>query len=117
MKILRDADYEAHTFREQGLQGISDQQVYDLCCAQKLCLITLDLDFANVIRFPPHVSSGIVVIRPPGRVSVAMLEKLIAGFLSALAETVLEGELWIVEPGRIRIHQREEEGHAESSDN
>ncbi len=43
VKILRDAGYEAHTFQEQGLQGISDQQVYDLCCAQKLCLITLTL--------------------------------------------------------------------------
>jgi hypothetical protein len=32
-------------------------------------LVTLDLDFADVTRFPPHLCDGIAVIRVPSKLS------------------------------------------------
>ncbi len=99
--------HEAQTVRDQRMGGCSDQRLYEVCCSEKRCLITLDLDFADVIRFSPAQTSGIVVIRLPRSPSFALLAELVQHFLQKLEQIPVEKELWIVEPGRIRIHQSE----------
>ena len=69
--------------------------------------VTLDRDFSDVTRFPAKESFGIVVIRLPRNPSLSLLESLIEQFLRFLKECPVQGQLWIVEPGRIRIHQRD----------
>ena len=66
--------------------------------------MTLDLDFADVIRFPPHRSCGIAVTRVPTNPSLALLSKLVIDLLDALESEDLMGRLWILEVGRIRVH-------------
>lgn len=46
-----------------------------------------------------------VVLRIPRNPSLALLESLVAQFLLAVGSMPVEGKLWIVEPGRVRIHQ------------
>jgi len=65
------------------------------------------LDFANVTRFPPEKTGGIVVIRVPRNPSLALLESLVRQLLQAIAQMFVERKLWIVEVGRIRVHQSE----------
>ena len=72
-----------------------------------MCLVTLDLDFADVLRFPTVTSAGIVVIRVPQNPSLALLEQLVTQFQSALEKMPVGHHLWIIEVGRIRIHQSE----------
>lgn len=103
-RIFRAAGHDVQTVREQGLQGCSDRHLYEVCCSERRCLVTLDLDFADVVRFPPAETGGIVVIRVPRNPSLRLLEQLIKQFLQALVETSINGHLWIVEVGRIRIH-------------
>ncbi len=103
-RIFRAAGHDVQTVREQGLQGCSDRHLYEVCCSERRCLVTLDLDFADVVRFPPAETGGIVVIRVPRNPSLRLLEQLIKQFLQALVETSMNGHLWIVEVGRIRIH-------------
>jgi len=107
--LFREAGHDVQTVREQKLQGCPDQRLYEICCAENRCLVTLDLDFCDVTRFPPLRGQGIVVVRVPGNPSLVLLEELIRQFLRTLTMTALEKELWIVETGRIRIHQSEEE--------
>jgi hypothetical protein len=71
--------------------------------------VTLDLDFSDVTRFPPAKTAGIVVIRIPKNPSMTLLEQLIHQFLKSLTKMSLEKNLWIVEIGRIRVHQSEKE--------
>ncbi|MFC1714070.1 DUF5615 family PIN-like protein [Candidatus Poribacteria bacterium] len=106
-KLFRTAGHEARTVRDQGMQGCSDQHLYEVCSSERHCLITLDLDFADVIRFPPTKTGGIVVIRLPRNPSFAVLEELVHLFLQTLGEMSVESKLWIVEPRRIRVHQSE----------
>ncbi len=68
--------------------------------------VTLDLDFSDVVRFPPTKTGGIVVIRVPRNPTLALLERLIQQMLEMLDRLSVEGNLWIVEIGRIRVHQR-----------
>lgn len=104
-RVFRESGYEADTVFDEGLQGADDRRIFDTCCREQRCLVTLDLDFSDVIRFPPGLCGGIVVIRSPQNPSLALLEGLVAAFLQNLSNVSLIGHLWIVEPGRIRQHQ------------
>ncbi len=107
-QIFADTDHGVKTVRDQGLQGSSDRKLYELCCSEKYCLVTLDLDFSDVTRFPPSNSSGIVVFRMPKNPSLPLFEQQARQFLQALKTSPIENNLWIVEARRIRIHQSED---------
>ena len=103
--VFRAKGHDVQTVRSQELSGCPDQRLYEVCCAEQRCLITLDLDFADVLRFPPSQSHGIAVIRVPQNPSITLLEQLIHQFLQILSQISVEKKLWIVEMGRIRIHE------------
>ena len=71
-------------------------------------MVTLDLDFPDVLRFPPHQAHGIVVMRVPQNPTLTLLEQLIRQFLKALETMPIDKNLWIVETGRVRVHQASE---------
>ncbi|MCB9078292.1 MAG: DUF5615 family PIN-like protein [Anaerolineaceae bacterium] len=103
--IFRNFGHDVHTVREEALQGASDQQIYQVCCDEERCLVTLDLDFSDVVRFPPYQTEGIAVIRFPRNPSLALLESLARQFLQMLEKQSINKQLWIIEVGRVRIHQ------------
>ena len=103
--IFNATGYDVKTVWEEKLQGCSDQKIYETCCAELRCLVTLDLDFADTVRFQPEKAAGIAVIRVPRNPSLSLLESLIRQFLKELDRTPIDKKLWIVEIGRIRIHQ------------
>ncbi|MBI5788204.1 MAG: DUF5615 family PIN-like protein [Candidatus Schekmanbacteria bacterium] len=104
-ELFRAKGYDVQSVLSQRLSGCSDSNLYEVCYAEQRCLITLDLDFADVLRFPPSRSYGIVVIRISRNNRYALLELLVRQFLNALSEMSVTGKLWIVEMGRIRIHE------------
>ncbi len=106
--VFDEASHDVQTVSQEGLAGVSDEILYDICCREKRCLVTLDLGFADITRFPPGKTAGIVVIRLPRNPSLALLERLVRQFLGGLSRFELRKKLWIVEVGRIRIHQTEE---------
>jgi predicted nuclease of predicted toxin-antitoxin system len=107
LSLLRWSGHDVATVRGEGLGGASDTAVFETCVAEERTLITLDHDFGNVLRFPPESSYGIVILEIPGRLSEEAIVHRLEEFLSVVASRPLRRELWIVEPGRVRIHQRE----------
>jgi hypothetical protein len=67
-------------------------------------LITLDLDFAQTSIYPPADYFGIIVLRHPKPTLGAMFD-LIRQLAEMLKSESPQKRLWIVEPGRIRIHE------------
>ena len=65
--------------------------------------VTLDLYFSNPLRFPPEGTPGVMVLRPV-RTASLHIRALVAASLTSFNEAALRGRLWIVEPGRIRVH-------------
>jgi len=108
-QIFRDAGHDIHTVRDEQLQGCPDVNLFEICCAEQRCLVTLDLDFSDVTRFFPEQTGGIAVIRVSRNPSLELLEKLVSQFLNSLLQMSIEKKLWIIEPGRIRIHQQQTE--------
>jgi predicted nuclease of predicted toxin-antitoxin system len=108
-RLFMEAGYDVQTVRQQNLQGTPDSNLYEVCKAEERCLITLDLDFSNVFRFPPENTAGIIVIRPPKNPNLPMLESLVRQCLHAMKNMRVENQLWIVESGRLRIHQSNRE--------
>lgn len=105
VEVFRKAGHDATTVRDQNLQGVRDEALYGICRQEGRCLVTVDLDFADVLRFPPEETAGIAVLRPAGRVTIAALVGLVSQIIAILDKEPLAGRLWIVEPGRIRVHQ------------
>lgn len=106
-QLFRAAGHDVDNVRNEGLTGASDQELYDICCAEQRCLVTLDLDFSDVLRFPPVRAGGIAIIRLPRNPSLQLLEQLIRPFLDLLKTESVEKRLWIIEVGRIRIHHHD----------
>ena len=93
------------TVSEQEIEGISDQSLIDRCHREKRCLITLDLDFANPVRFTPGDYSGIVVLRLPARPTLPDMIEALQVFVMAGRDKNLCGKLWIVAKGQVREYQ------------
>jgi predicted nuclease of predicted toxin-antitoxin system len=107
--ILRDAGHEVATVVDEALTSASDTALIEVCRQEQRCLITLDLDFANPIRFRPSEYAGIAVLRPHARPTASELSHLMHTLVAGLQRDSGEiaGRLWIVEHDRIRVHERE----------
>jgi predicted nuclease of predicted toxin-antitoxin system len=100
--ILRDAGHDVATVAEQGMTSAPDLAVIEVCGREARCLVTLDLDFANPIRFRPTDYAGIVVLRPRTRPTTTGLVDLVKTLAEAVSRAGITGKLWIVEPGQVR---------------
>ncbi len=106
--LLCRRGHDVATVYGQALRGAADDELFRLCAHEGRALITLDHDFCQVLRFPPERSAGIVVLELPPRATRHALLNRLREFLALLETRPLRKELWIVEPGRIRIHERQE---------
>jgi predicted nuclease of predicted toxin-antitoxin system len=102
--MLKQGGHDVMTVREQGLAGSADERVFEACLAESRTLVTMDRDFGHVHRFPPKVTAGIVILEMGGPASLRLLRARLGDFLSLAATRSVSGELWIVEPGRVRVH-------------
>jgi hypothetical protein len=92
------------TVWDQNLHGVTDQALFEVCVAEGRALVTLDRDFGQVLRFPPEKSAGIIILDAgPGATVQGIVDRL-KDFIAVTVETPVAGTLWIVEPGRVRIH-------------
>lgn len=103
--MLRSAGHDVSTVLQQQLLGTPDENLFEVCAKENRALVTLDHDFGHVLRFPPNRSSGIVILEVTPRAETDTVLARIADLLTLLEERELGRELWILEPGRVRIHQ------------
>jgi predicted nuclease of predicted toxin-antitoxin system len=101
---LEHAGHLVSTVSDEALTGSDDDLIAKVCSENGFALITLDQGFAQIIHYPPDRYSGIIVLRHP-KPTLAGMRNLVAQIAEALKRQSPAGELWIVEPGRIRIHQ------------
>lgn len=105
VEILTLGGHDVATVAGQRMSGAADADVLEMCRKEERCLVSLDLDFSNPLRFPPANYSGIAVVRLPGRATYDNLISAIQTLTKALETQSISGKLWVVEVGRIRIHQ------------
>jgi hypothetical protein len=101
--LLRRSGHDVATVHDEGLTGSLDEQIFQACVDERRVLVTLDRDFGHVPRFPPAHSAGIAVLELGGPESLTLLHDRLRDFLAVASRRTINGELWIVEPGRVRV--------------
>ena len=107
---LRSGGVDATDVRDIGLRGATDGMIFSHSQTDRRTIVSGDLGFANVLRFPLGSHFGIVVARYPNEVSPHRLNEALAHALRNVVEADIVGALLIVEPGRIRMLRRAERG-------
>jgi predicted nuclease of predicted toxin-antitoxin system len=102
--LIGASGHDVQTVSQERLMGIDDNQLFQICASEGRCLITLDLDFADILRFPPHTGAGVAVLRLSRTVSLNLVTELVRSLLLAMDRESITGRLWVVEIGRIRVH-------------
>jgi predicted nuclease of predicted toxin-antitoxin system len=102
---LRNAGHDVHTIWDEHLSGASDIEVLAAAVSESRALVTIDLDFANPIRFPPTSAHGIVVLRLRDRTGRDDLDHLVDRLIRALEGSDPSGHLWIVDRDRVRQYE------------
>ena len=99
---LRRMGHDAVSVAELGLSGSDDPVVWDAASRQQRILVTLDADFANVLRFPPAGTPGVIRIRlhPPTELAI---DDALRRAIPRLEGIDLEGKLVVVDAHKIRI--------------
>ncbi|MGO9039260.1 MAG: DUF5615 family PIN-like protein [Steroidobacteraceae bacterium] len=87
-----------------GLASATDEQIAKHALQYGAALLTRDLDFADIRRYPPDRYSRIVVLRLP---DTAVAEEIAAAVKRCLSEpglfASLSGRLAVVEGNRVRF--------------
>ncbi|MCC6322228.1 MAG: DUF5615 family PIN-like protein [Phycisphaerales bacterium] len=102
--LFRTSGHDVVTVGEQLMIGSPDAKLAGVCADEQRVLVTLELDLANPIVFPPKNYRGIVVLRPGVRLTAALILETAQTFAGALAAgNNPDRMLWIVQPGRVRV--------------
>lgn len=104
---LASFGHDVATVLGQGLCTSPDALLIEICLAERRCLVTMDLDFANPIQYPPRQYAGIAVLRLPARSGLVEIDHALETLGRTLGAESLEGKLWIVELERIREYADE----------
>jgi predicted nuclease of predicted toxin-antitoxin system len=109
LEFLRASGHDVMTVRDQGLGGARDDRLFAAYAKEGRTLVTLDHDFGQVPRFPPEQSAGLIILEVGRRATAQAILDRMKDFLAVMMTHSVVGALWIVEPGRVRIHLRHRE--------
>jgi predicted nuclease of predicted toxin-antitoxin system len=101
-QLANQLGHDAVAVLDVGLSGQTDEAIRQYAIREGRILVTLDADFANVVRFPPQETPGVIRlrVRPPTESAIA---QSLRRALPRLAKVTMAGKLAVVEPHRIRI--------------
>ena len=102
--LLRHAGCNVRTVLDEDLGGNPDPAVIEASRAEGRILVTFDLDFSDIRRYPPASHKGVWVSRPHTQ-SVDNTLALLKGALVVLETESVHERLWIIEPERVRIRE------------
>ena len=109
LTLLTAAGHDVSTVTLQRTESESDAAVMEACRREERAQVTLDLDFANPLDYRPSEYAGIALLRLPKKATVEDLRQTIQTFARGLEQNILAGKLWIVEKGRIRLYQQDDQ--------
>ena len=102
--ILNKKGHETVTAKDEGLLGKPDVEVGHVAKNEGRMLFTLDLEFANLRKFPPGSHPGVVLFRPQSTGPLAV-NRFITQFIEETDLDSFSGCLVIVDPTKVRIRR------------
>lgn len=105
-RILKESGYEVKDIRDYGLREADDDAIYQFAQSNQAVLITADLGFSNILRFPVGSHFGIVIARFPNEMPTSEINRQLVARFADLTEADFKGSLVIIEPGKVRIRKQ-----------
>ena len=102
-ELLNLSGHDSETVYDENLNGQPDAIISNKCRSENRILITLDLDFSNILNYPPDKFPGFIVLRVQNQ-SKNNIVKLIKKILPFINAEDLLNHLWIISENKIRIH-------------
>jgi predicted nuclease of predicted toxin-antitoxin system len=101
---LAQLGHDVFTALEEGLLGKVDIEIGAAAKSEDRMIFTLDLDFADLRKFPPGSHPGVILFRPRSMGPLAV-NQFVLKFSQETELTTLARCLAVVEPHRIRVRR------------
>ena len=103
-QILASLGHDATTAVEEGLLSQPDAVIAKAAHSEGRVLLTLDVEFADLRKYPPGSHSGVVLFRP-GTLGPLEVNRYVEDFIRNFDLVSLAGCVAVVGPRRIRIRR------------
>ena len=100
---LKDYGHDVSDVRDISKTALKDAEIFAIAQKENRILITRDLDFSNILMYPPVKSCGIIVLRT----HLLSREEIFQILLKAIQspQRQLQGTLVIAQKDRLRFHK------------
>jgi predicted nuclease of predicted toxin-antitoxin system len=101
---LREQGYDARHLREEQLQRLPDDQIFRKAVAENRVVLTLDLDFGEIVAFSGQQNVSVVLFRLQNTRAPHVIDRLRVVLQEALS-ALEQGAVVVVEESRFRIRR------------
>src|SRR5215475_11099466 len=98
---LREQGYDARHLREEELQRLPDEQIFRKAVAENRVVLTLDLDFGEIVAFSGRQNVSVVLFRLQNTRAPHVIERLKV-VLQKVGPALENGAIVVVEESRFR---------------
>ena len=106
--VLMELQHDVATAAEQDLLSLPDTEVARAAFNEGRMLLTLDIEFADLRKYPPGSHPGIILFRPHS-LSPLSVNKFIADFVKSADINRLAGCIAVVDRVHVRVRSPENE--------
>jgi predicted nuclease of predicted toxin-antitoxin system len=98
--VIRNLGFDVEDVRDLGMRYAQDKEIMDYALETGRIVITMDLDFGEILRYPKH--PGAIILRLPSGFTIDKINRVLEDFLSSQDIGILKESIIIVELGRYR---------------
>lgn len=99
-QVIQNLGFEIEDVRDIGMRAAKDREIMDYAFKNNKIIITRDLDFGEVLRYPQH--PGAIILRLPYGFTSKEINERLREFFMSINEKDLIGAIMIVELSRYR---------------
>jgi predicted nuclease of predicted toxin-antitoxin system len=99
-EAIRSQGFDVEDVRDLGMRYAKDQEIMDFALETGRVVITRDLDYGEILRYPQH--PGAIILRLPTGFIAKEVNEALMDFLSSAKNEILQNAIIIVELGRYR---------------
>src|SRR3989337_1483059 len=99
-ELIRSIGYEVEDVRDIGMRAAKDKEIIEYALKNNRIIITRDIDFGEVLRYPEH--PGAIIFRLPHTFTSKDLNKRIEEFFKSVKGEDIMETIIIVELSRYR---------------
>jgi predicted nuclease of predicted toxin-antitoxin system len=101
--LLQSLGVNACDVRDVGLKGASDAVVFEYAQKEERAILTRDVEFGSILKYPQQNHHGVIVIRLPNIYVRDQILKVIRKFFIEIGRQELAHKIVVLEADNYRI--------------